>query len=209
MGRPGHQRGSPRPPWGSAGIPWRWRGPRWSRSRRGRDRSAARREYRRARPCMSCRRPPARRQPGAPRSSFLTPKKLVQESTILFGDAQGLVPVVLEAYLEDISCRDLLGQQLARQVEALAPLRIGQEHRPTVILESVDLHAHTSILAVSNQRSAFLADSCGAKLPMVFLVAVYLGCAVELFEEDDPGQGVRECDAAEGPDFVGSPQYFG
>src|SRR5215213_5079861 len=158
MGRPEHRRGYPRPPSGSYVIPWRWRGPRWSRSPRAWDRSAARREHPRARPRMSCRRPPARRQPAAPRSSFLTPEQLVQEPTILFGDAQGLVPVVLEAYLEDIPRRDLLRQQLARHIEALTPLRIGQEHRPTVVLESVDLYTHTPILAVSFQRSAFSAD---------------------------------------------------
>jgi hypothetical protein len=43
---------------------------------------------------------------------------------------------------------------------------------------------------------------------MILFVAVYLECAVELFEEDDPGQGVREGDAAEGPEFVGSLQYI-
>ena len=47
-----------------------------------------------------------------------------------------------------------------------------------------------------------------AKLPVVFLVAVYFGGAVELFEEDDPGEGVREGDAAEGPAVVGSLQYI-
>ena len=48
-----------------------------------------------------------------------------------------------------------------------------------------------------------------AELPVVFLVAVYLCCPVELFEEDDPGEGVRECDAAEGPEGVGSLEYIG
>jgi hypothetical protein len=49
----------------------------------------------------------------------------------------------------------------------------------------------------------------GATLPVVFLVAVYFGGAVELFEEDDPGEGMRECDAAEGPEGVGTLQYIG
>ena len=48
-----------------------------------------------------------------------------------------------------------------------------------------------------------------AELPVVFLVAVYLCCPVELFEEDDPGEGMWECDAAEGPEGVGSLQYIG
>jgi hypothetical protein len=43
---------------------------------------------------------------------------------------------------------------------------------------------------------------------VIFLIAVYFCCAVELFEEDDPGEGVRECDAAEGPEVVRSPQYI-
>ena len=47
-----------------------------------------------------------------------------------------------------------------------------------------------------------------AKLPVVFLVAVYFCCAVELFEEDDPGEGMRECDAAEGPEGVGALEYI-
>src|SRR5829696_39198 len=47
---------------------------------------------------------------------------------------------------------------------------------------------------------------CEAELPVIFLVAVYLCGAVELFEEDDSGEGVRECDAAEGPEVVGSLQ---
>ena len=48
-----------------------------------------------------------------------------------------------------------------------------------------------------------------AKLPVILLVAVYFCCAVELFEEDDPGEGVRECDAAEGPEGVGPLKYIG
>ncbi len=48
-----------------------------------------------------------------------------------------------------------------------------------------------------------------ATLPVVFLVAVYFRGAKELFEEDDPGEGVRECDAAEGPEGVGSLEYIG
>ena len=43
---------------------------------------------------------------------------------------------------------------------------------------------------------------------MILFVAVYLCCAVELFEEDDPGEGVWERDAAEGPEFVGSLRYI-
>jgi hypothetical protein len=50
--------------------------------------------------------------------------------------------------------------------------------------------------------------TCEAELPVIFLVTVYFCCAVELFEEDDPGEGVRECDAAEGPEVVGSLQYI-
>jgi hypothetical protein len=50
--------------------------------------------------------------------------------------------------------------------------------------------------------------TCEAELPVIFLVAVYLCGAVELFEEDDSGEGVRECDAAEGPEVVGSLQYI-
>ena len=44
---------------------------------------------------------------------------------------------------------------------------------------------------------------------MIFLVAVYLCGAVELFEENDSGEGVRECDAAEGPEVVGFLQNIG
>src|SRR5215211_954486 len=155
MGRPGHERGSPRRPSGSAGIPWRWRGPRCSRNPRAWDRSAARHVHRRARAHRPLVQLSAPRPPAAPRSSLLAPEKLVQEPTILLREAQGLVPVVLEAHLEDIPRRDLLGQQLARHVEALTPLRIGQEHRPTVVLEPVDLYTHRTILAVSYQPSAF------------------------------------------------------
>ena len=43
---------------------------------------------------------------------------------------------------------------------------------------------------------------------MIFLVTVYFCCAVELFEEDDPSEGVRKCDAAEGPEIVGTLQYI-
>ena len=47
-----------------------------------------------------------------------------------------------------------------------------------------------------------------AELPVIFLITVYFCCAVELFEEDDPGEGMRECDTAEGPEVVGSLQYI-
>ena len=48
-----------------------------------------------------------------------------------------------------------------------------------------------------------------AELPMILFVAVYLGCAVELFEEDYSGEGMWEGDSAEGPEGVGTLQYMG
>ena len=44
---------------------------------------------------------------------------------------------------------------------------------------------------------------------MIFLVAVYFCCAVELFEEDYSGEGMWEGDGAEGPEGVGTLQYIG
>ena len=46
-----------------------------------------------------------------------------------------------------------------------------------------------------------------AELPVILLAAVYLDRAVELFEEDDPGEGVGKCDPAERPQFVCSLQH--
>jgi hypothetical protein len=44
---------------------------------------------------------------------------------------------------------------------------------------------------------------------MILLPALYLDGAVDLFEEDYSGEGVREGDPAEGPEFPGDFQDFG
>ena len=44
---------------------------------------------------------------------------------------------------------------------------------------------------------------------MILLPALDLDGAVDLFQEHDPGESVREGDRAEGPEFARTSNYFG
>ena len=90
----------------------------------------------------------------------------------------------------------MLARCLRQLVSTLRPSGFACQHGGCAAFQHFSNGLHTRKAEVLN---------CEAGLPVIFLVAVYFCCAVELFEEDDPGEGMWEGDAAKGPEFVGSP----
>src|SRR5919202_711615 len=70
----------------------------------------------------------------------ITLQQLIHQPLVLRRHPLGLLPVVREAYLEQVSRLRLPGQQLSRHVEGSPPSGMQQQHCHPIVLEPVHLH---------------------------------------------------------------------